>query len=376
MSVLDPYFRYFSLFAATSALASPLVEIGDSASIVSTLAATGEFRSNVTLSAEDEIDDFVWTLTPGLEFNYGTPGATLDFSMFAQYGLVRFVDSSEFDTERANIGVILDYDGDRYTVSGSAGYRESEDFESDAIRGREVVEIADVYGTINTRYQISPKTGIGLGGSYTDREYENSQFNRDRIFWNVPVTLFREVTPKYDALVEFEFGQTDIDEGDLYSDSALNVGLDGEVLPKLDGTFKVGYRNREFDSDRDSEAGINLNLGGNYQISQVSEARFSIFSRFGAGGGGASNEQIGGSLTYFRQISRQIRGTAFARYTMIDYTESDREDDNINLALSGEYTFNQFVSFRAGYTFRYNDSSFDLQDYESHYLSATIAVRY
>lgn len=376
MSVFSPLSHYVPLLAVASATASPLVEIGDAASLVATLSATGEFRSNVTLAAEDEIDDFVWTLTPGLEFNYGTSGATLDFSMFAQYGVVRFVDSTEFDTERANIGAVLEYDGDRYTVNGKAGYRESEDFEADAIRGREVIEIADVYGTIQTRYRISPKTSFGLGGSYTDREYENSEFNRDRIFWKVPVTLFREVTPKYDALVEVGFGQTDIDEGDLYSDYVFNVGLDGEVLPKLDGTFKVGYRYREFDSDEESEGGVNLNLGGNYEISPVSQARFSIFSRFGAGGGGSSNEQIGGSLTYFQQITRQIRGTVFGRYTMIDYSESEREDDNINLGLSGEYTFNQFVSFRAGYTFRYNDSSFDLQDYDGHFLSATIAVRY
>ena len=97
---------------------------------------------------------------------------------------------------------------------------------------------------------------------------------------------------------------------------------------------------------------------------------------FGVGGEGQSTENTGIDLRTSYSINRQFAASANIGYTLRDYSNGNREDNQYNLGLRLGYSPNQYWQFSTGYTYTENDSDSAFRSYEDHTVDLSASLRY
>ena len=285
---------FANAFIISIMCASPLVSIGDNADIYFDGSSTARWTSNVFLTDENEVDDFIYILSPGFEFNVGRNVSNADLSIVTRYDIVRYNDFSDLDVGLLHLKLRSAYKSSRLELEIFANYDEQKSNSGDTFRVDDLIE-SDLSGAgINGEYSISPKFSIGLGASYNKTEYTGpfegilaGQENK-----SLPLDIFYELTPKMDLSLGYIYRDTEVGaldptlidrsgfdlitglplidtatglplidpstglpalvsvttrQSDTYSreNHFFNIGARGSLLPKLSGFFKIGYRVRE-----------------------------------------------------------------------------------------------------------------------------------
>lgn len=376
-----------------SSTAAPLISVGDNTDIFFNGSSGLQWSSNVFRNNDNEEDDLMWSLTPGFEVNFGRGASNTDLSVVTQYEIRRYMDLNDLDTELFSIQANGSYQTSRLDLNASAYFREQKTATGDVNIDNDLVETDNLGASVNGEYDFSPKFSFGAGLGYSETEYKapyDSRFS-DRERFNVPLDLYYELTPKVDLSVGYTYGETDVSgrpatpASNPYTteDHFLNVGARGNLLPKLNGFFKVGYRDR--DSDRvnaasDSSLGLDSSL--TWTATPKMSAILGLSRDFGVGGEGNSTENTSVSLTSNYTLNSYFTATAFTDFIMRDYTVTDREDDQFRLGARLTYTPNRYWSFGAGYAYSENDSDdpsradSSARSYEDHTIDFTASLRY
>jgi len=374
--------------------AAPLVSIGDNTDVFFNGSSNLQWSSNVFRTDTNEEEDLLWSITPGFEVNFGRGASNLDLSLLTQYEIRRYADLNELNTELFRIQANGAYRSSRLDLSGSAFFREQKSATGDAnnLFPNDLVESDVTGGRIDSEYRFSPKFSFGAGFTYNDTEYKAPFSNTlaDRERYSVPLDLFYELTPKVDLSIGYAYSETDVSAtlaaaSFTTEDHFFNVGARGNLLPKLTGFFKVGYRTRDTDragGNSDNTLGLDSNLTWAATPKLTNTIRLS--RDFGVGGEGGvgnttENTTLGVSSNY--TINSYYAASAFADYTLRDY-QNNREDNQYRLGARLNYRPNQYWSFGAGYTYSENDSSdptqanTSIRSFTDHTLDISASLRY
>lgn len=365
-----------SLGFTAQSFATPLLSIGEHADLFVDVDGSISYTDNLTLDENDTLDDFRFIVDPGLVLELGRGLTNLNASLNAHYGIVRYADNTVFDTELWNVVANASLTGARYTLDASGGYVERQQNQSDVNAIRTLIIQKTLFGEGNLRYMLSQKFSFGLGGRASRVEYDGGT-NIDRDYFEVPVDLFYELSPKLDASVGFRYRLTELDN-DLGNtdDYFYNVGLEGSLTEKFSTNLRLGYQQREFSGDRDSEGTITLLSTSDFDFSATSLVRLRLNRDFATGGEGQSIEQTGIGLTLFQALGPKLRGNFGGGYTYSDYENSSREDNTYRLSAGLNYQINELFSVNGRYTFRDNDSNVDLNSYTENLVSVGANFRY
>lgn len=386
---------FLSLFAslAQTSTASPLVSIGDNADIFFNGSSSLQWSSNIFRDEEDEVDDLMWSITPGFEINLGRGLSNADFRVITRYEIRRYADLDELDTELFNIQVNGSYTSSRLDLSGSVYFREQKTSSGDINNPflDDLVESDNLGGRINGEYRLSPKFSVGAGFTYDETEYIEpfDAFFADRERFSIPLDVFYELTPKVDLSVGYTYSEDESSgrpasifgpalAGFTTENHFFNVGARGNLLPKLTGFFKVGYRTS--DSDRpgsDSRDTLGLDADLTWATTPKLTNRLALSRDFGVSGEGFASTNTSVSVTSNYSINSFFAATAFADYRLREFDDvSDRDENQIRLGARLTYTPNQYWSFGAGYTYSENDSDAANRSYEDHTIDITASLRY
>lgn len=389
--------------------AAPLVSIGDSADLHFNGYTSLEWSSNVFRDEVNEVDDVFWRLVPGFELNLGRGVSNFDMSVITRYEIRRYFEEDQLDTELFSARVQGLYRSSRLDLSGNIGFAESKSTSGDANVVGDLIETDNVTGALNGEYRFSPKFSLGAGFQYSDREYKEPFDNNfaDRETMSYPLDIFYELTPKVDLSVGYVYTNTDVEainpgltgvrEVSAYQQEShfFNVGARGNLLPKLNGFFKVGYRTsnnegrnvqrfflglpvgpRATISGRDS-GNLGLDADLTWAATPKLTARVGLSRDFGVGGEGESTDVTSVNTTVNYSINSFFSATGIARYALREYDGGGNRDDNqYTLGARLSYAPNEFWSFSAGYTYEENDSSFVNRSYEDHTVDITASLRY
>ena len=142
------------------------------------LAFRGEYNDNIFYSEEDRVDDFITTITPGLELVNRTE--KVDLNLLARLNVLRYVDTTELNNIDQNYSGRLRYSPDpKWTLSGGAGYLE------DSRPDRDLEITGLVIGPVIRKRQnylgglehiFSEKTKASLFYIYEREDYDNPEF--------------------------------------------------------------------------------------------------------------------------------------------------------------------------------------------------------
>jgi hypothetical protein len=375
------------LFQAAIVTASPLVSIGDNADIFFNGSSSLRWSSNVFRDEDKEVDDLTWTLSPGFEVNVGRGASNADFSIITRYDIIRYQDNDQLDTELFHIKAIGSYRSSRLDLSGSVAFDENKTSSGENNITNDLIEYNTTSASVNGEYRVSPKFSFGSGFSYSNKEYQTFEYYfADRETIRVPVDVFYELTPKVDLSLGYSYTNTDVDatvlnpNGDYTQESSFfNVGARGNLLPKLSGFFKIGYRTRDYDHSSYDDSGM-LGLDADFTWSATPKVtvRLDLSRDFGVGGEGESTENTSANLSGSYSINSYIAASARLGYTLRDYTDSnsDRKDNQYISGIRLSYTPNEYWRFSTGYTYTDNDSNQTSSSYIDHVLDLTASLRY
>jgi hypothetical protein len=398
--------------------AAPLVSIGDSVDVFFSGSSSVQWQSNVFYDEADEQDDIKFTVSPGFEVNVGRGLSNLDLSIITRYDITRYDELSELDTEQFHIKAISSYRSSRWDVNGLVSYDENQSAGKDGNtnqKGR-LTESENIRANLNGEYRLSPKFSVGSGVNYSDRQYQDQESLADRESFKIPVDIFYELTPKVDLSVGYTYTATDVGEtklGGTVNGSEVssydkeghffNVGARGELLPKLAGFFKVGYRTSDSDdssqvnystpigptgptgptvttpssTNRDSRGTMGLDASFTYSATPKLTTALVLHRGFDVGGEGQGTTTTRANLTAKYSINGNYSASANFGYTLREYeTTDDREDNVYNTGFRLSYVPNRYWRFSTGYNYNKNDSDRQGQSYEAHMVDLSASLRY
>ena len=434
------YFLAASLsfwISSTSVTAAPLVSIGDNTDIFFNGSSSLRWSSNLFRNEENEESDSSWVVSPGFEINVGRGISNADLTIVTRYDDVRYQDNTQLDTELFHIEALGSYATTRLNVNGSASFDESKINTEQGNVEDDLVEVNRTAGDLDAEYRVSPKFSFSAGVRYKETEYQTYKDRLvDRETTSFPLNVYYELTPKLDLTLGYTHSTSDI-EGTSSSFASIdvineglpdqevrgiitdivqtghdrdshffNIGFRGNILTKLTGYIKAGYRTRNVSdstitstpsivsvngvvidspTEEDSEPsstdrsemgmfGLDVNL--TWMATSKLFLQTSLSRDFGAGGEGESTEITSANLIGNYSMNEQWSAMANIGYTTTDYSNFRRGEEQLNGGLRVTYVLNQLCRFTAGYTYSENDSNLANSSYESNTLDLTAIFRY
>jgi hypothetical protein len=161
--------------SAPSAIAAPLVSIGDNTDIFFNGSSSLRWTSNIFRNEDNEESDLIWTVSPGLEINVGRGISNADFTIVTRYDLVSYQDNDDLDTELLHIEALGSYETSRLSLNGSASFDESKINTPLSNAESDLVELTTTASDLDVEYRLSPKFSFSAGIQYSETEYENFQ---------------------------------------------------------------------------------------------------------------------------------------------------------------------------------------------------------
>lgn len=370
----------FSLLACVLAAgakvhASPFLSLGNHADVSLLLGGSVAYTDNLTLDEFDTLDDFRFIVTPGVTLSVGRGLTNLNGALTVANNLTRYADNTQFNANLWQITGSAVYTTERWNAGINGGFVQREQNESDVNAVRTLIKQTELYGGVDGRYHISPKTFVGSGFEASRREFDRGN-NRDRNMYTVPVNFFYELTPKLDATVGFRYRQTDVDSGQDTEDFFYNVGLVGSLTEKLTTSFRIGYQDRRFTGDRGDTGTLAFNSSTNYDFSPRSTFRLGLNRDFVTSGQGNSVERTSARLTWFYLVTARINANLTGSYAFNDYVNSPREDNTYMGRVGLDYMVNSNFSLNTHYIYRDNDSNQRFNSYTENLVSVGANFRY
>lgn len=383
---INKYLAFIScllLWAFNTICASPLVTVGDYASVFFNGSSSLIWQSNIFYDDEIEEDDWMLTLSPGFEVNLGNGLSNFDVVAFTSYEIQRFADQSELNHEYLHANVIGSYKGARLNLNAAASFDEEQTTTGEqGTSGRSFIQIDRTRAHLRGEYIVSPKFSAESGVTYSEREFQDYNRLADVESVSVPVDIFYGLTPKVDMSLGYQYTTEEVGrtlvEGYNRKLHFFNVGFRGEILPKLNGFFKVGYRTVNPDgSGRSSDSTAGLDAEFTYFATPKLVSRLNLNHGFDVGSEGQSTESTSAKLNAEYTISTNYLANAFIDLSYRDFKDgNDGQDVIYKTGLSISYLLNEYWRFGTGYTYFQNDSNRQEQGFVNHIFNLSASLRY
>ena len=340
------------------------------------------YNDNIFLAPDNEIVDWITTVTPGVSVGQQTEKRTLSLEYFAD--IIKYWEHSSESTEHHHLSLLADVKFAR---------RMSLVFEEKFIKTDDPAtsELTERQGRI--RNNVSLVTGYGGEDLRIDVGYENirddyeSMDHLDKSEDVYMVTGYHRILPKTFLLLDYNRGFITYDE-DIKRNVDYNeagVGIRGEWFPKTSGLFRAGYQWREYDNGDDFDGGVALLSS---QWIPLERTYVNIFGRLGV------SESTFGTNDYYRFKSlgsELVQGmgekwslllscsNSINKYpeevTTATYT-GRRKDTTWVMKVAGTYNIRVWLGIEFGYRHRTRESNFDEFDYDRNEYYANISATF
>lgn len=388
----SPFKVGFAAILAQSLVATAAFQISDSSELFLNGTAAIRFDDNIYQTGDNEVDDVIFMLSPGVELKAGTEGASYGEISY-NHDILVYADNDDNNSALANFQAMGSINTAKSSLKASAFFRQLEGNTQDFLGSRfgDLVKRDNYGGDIKGETQATAKIKVGGGVEARAIDYD-AAFLADQTVISVPVNVYYASTPKLDLSGGYEYRTTDlgdrlfpdfttIDPNDTIripsegTDSHFfNVGARGELAPKLTADFRVGAELRDGGAGDDWTMAIDGTF--NWAASEKTNYRLLLGRRFDTAGTGQGYTRTNVGIQASHAFTDQIRGTGQFRYELSEYDVADRSDDYFEFSIGGSYLVNQNLSLSAGYIFRFSNSSEDVLEFTNNVASVSATFRY
>jgi hypothetical protein len=333
---------------------------------------SGQYNDNLFLRTDNVKSDYIATLTPGLEYDFGHNAQTQGTITY-QEAFARYDTYSSMNSNLADAALNLTFSDDRTKGSLVASFAQiaSNDvgLRSDTTLNRRAVT------TINGRgeWGMSEKTSIAVGGDYSHTQYKAAGYPNSSIY-ALPIEVYYKMTPTIDASIDYQFRQTDL--GNTvpgYQDNFIGLGARGQFSEKLSGEFSVGASERHWEN-----GGTQWSPGGKasftYLVTPKTTFQVGASEDFNSSAAGDSQKVLSGWAGVQTNFEYGFSANAMVTYENLNYSGGSH-DNYWKAQLGVQYQFDKHVSFQAGYSYG-NDQTNYSKDFTNNIFSVSGTVRF
>jgi hypothetical protein len=362
--------------------------------IVPSLELALEYDDNILLTPKNEIDDFIWTISPGVLVEL--PSRRYAIRLGYRADILRYMDNSQFDTVHHNALAEA-----RVEFAGGLGLRLSDRFKiTDDFAGFPVPELTqrvdrwentlDVGAdyTVRERYTIDVNYQWFLVDYRDDPSFD--QF--DRQDHTVAGTLFYRLFPKTSILGEVDYNLVRYDLSSVAqvrdSDAwRFKVGVKGDLTAKTSAIIKVGWEWRDYDNPgtRDwngliAEGEITWKYRDPSQV-RLFGGRANVESTF-EGNNYYVTSYAGAEVRHYLRAGLILRLRAlggvneYAETVTVGTKTGERTDTFFDAGVSLKYQIRRWLGVELSYSLLILDSNFDEFDYTDNRVKASVILSY
>jgi hypothetical protein len=366
-----------SVLAASAALAltaHAAIDLGNGVKVVPNVITSVDFNDNLFLASTDEQDETLIRVSPGIVFSMGEGALnTAQFSYNEEFQF--YSDQSDLNTSLSLVDFSSSYDDAKMKIDVAAWWHEANQATRDTPSVAGLVKRELLHGAITDEVTFSQKSSVKVGIIYDDTDYSRATYT-DWQWVEIPVQYFYEVQPKLDASLGLRYRQNTVDRLGADSDEFFyNVGVRGELTPKLSGEVQVGYIQLKPDAG-DTQDAFGLKAGLTFAFSPKTNFYFDANNEFGYSAAGDSYQTGGAAVRFDTALNTNVllRGRAF--WNNYDYITSGQNDDYYGGQFAGTYTFNEHAEVTASYTYTNNDSNRPTQSFTNSIFSVSATLKY
>jgi len=379
-----------------------------------------EYNDNINLSDNDEQEDWITTVNPGINFSLQQRSldASLDYSLEYDFYKNNSEDNQdEFkDIQRADASAVF-FPGRPFTLSLS------ENISREAIDRRDVfspensrINQTTVYDTSvvpEYRWQLTPTFSLVFGYEYSRLDYvdplgEDSQKHKGR------TSLVKILSESLDISANYYYSVYDADGVDSdYDEQSATLGVTYQLSARTKFSLEGGVTEIEYDQDGLTENQTTWNADLSYQLTSAIDFSFNYSQDFSGSvtqgltktrsaalTGTFKREVLISSCTLFwdnskylrevredtsygvradisRQLSRYLTLGVDGEYERAKFDDivQSKEVDRFSVGTSLSLDYRRFL-FALGYDYRLNDSDLDGDDYSNNIVTLSASVRF
>jgi polysaccharide biosynthesis protein VpsM len=356
-----------SALIASVSHAAPFLAIGDGAELFVTGQLGVRADDNIFLD-QTNTSDTIFDINPGVELTFGKDaqlqGALTLVDAFANYS-----DNSKLNTNLFSGDFVAKFDDSKMKLAFNAGYHELNQNAPD-IRG---LTRRDVFSTGGTgEVEVSQILSVGGGITYQNENYKRKNY-ADTQTLTIPLNLYYKWTEKIDLSAGYQYRDYNATIGQDSTDHFFNVGARGEMAPKLTGTFRVGYTQRQL-SVSGSKSGLGLDSSFAYELTPKTTLQFAASNDYGTSPQGQQQRNLTLNLSSQTKISEQWSVTAGGSFRGITY--DTRTDDYWEGNLGATYVYNSYLHFTGAYVYRDYVSDITSSEFKNNVFSVAAYFRY
>ena len=343
-------------------------------------------KSNSYLKSRDDI---ILKLSPILHYSKEVSLITMSGSAGVEIANFMFNDSRSYIIPVTTFN--LDFDESiKKRISTNSKIRFSLDFDLGQSVGTDLTEGDLVSYTffntnLSTRYNHSPKFGLGSGINYEIREYQTGAVrNNYQDLSTLPISsdLFYIYSPKLDFFLNhiYSITKTSGDSsgmGNTISNS-YSFGANGVLSPKLSGKVSLGYSRLSFkNANFNSKDSVISNTSLSFKHNQKTSSQISIERNFSPTA--TSSSQISTSIRYnlnhsFNSVTNGNVGISqmFSEVFINNLDSFEMKQFGFDISLS------RILSkyFTTMFSYNYNLISRNNTTFNRHLISASITGRF
>lgn len=366
---------------------TPAASLGRSPNFSLTLDASVRHDDNVYLSSKDKVASTVSSVTPGIGLRFGD-----DTVAHGDLGYrVAFTRYSHDVSPNLRLGSgtgNFGYDDGNIKLAAGANYQQVSQNNGDVVTlGQQAVFRRDVLSA-NTSLEahVTPRTSASAGVNYGRTEYKSPGLIGSTTT-EVPLNVFFNLTRKFDLSLGYSFTKVNPQlDGPDGKNSYSNIGVRGELTPKLSGSFSAGYRTQQV-ADNPKSHLVGFEGGFGYEATTNTGLSLSLSRDYSTGALGETLRNSSYGLNLSTKPARQWQFGAGISHQTVDYgktvfsktatkTNADREDSLWSGNLSASYLISDWISASTDFTSSRNRSSLNGAEFTSNITSLVLGMRY
>lgn len=332
----------------------------------------------------NEVTDSSLIFTPSLSFarNVGRVTTSAQVSVSS----INFQDNTAQDSIDPSVSLNFNVDrAEKGSVSQSLSYIRSSNA-NEALNDR--AESNEFRGATKIDYYYSEKTGIRINAGYRLSDFISTGYNSVRSY-TIGGGLIYKYSPKLTASATYSYRPeeaTELGTGAVSDPSSKNhrfqVGLEGQLQPKLTGNISVGVVYRDFDLGGDTNTFLVQSVLS-WAVDEKNSVSLTASNDFDTTPGAESAENRSIGVTTRHSLSSKLSvGFSFAnqnsklqqRATAINNSPTKRTDKANTFGVNGSYRANDQLNIQASLSWRDNDSDLARATYKRN--TATVSATY
>lgn len=237
------------------------------------------------------------------------------------------------------------------------------------------------YGTeLNARYPVSERHHVTGSFGWNKRDYVDNTALVDLTTSVFSADWFYVYTPERDLFGGYRLRISDTSSLTRFADHSFSVGISGRILPKLNGTARVGYQVRNgLKGSSDTFHGYNALASVTWNVTRKMNLRLTGSKDFTTTSTNITTDTT--SLALDGQYARTAKlsfgaGASTGLNKFLGDEGGGREDVFFSYYGMIRYTFSERLRLGVNYTFYQNWSTLDFADFQRESLTFDASTRF